>query len=271
MDTVALGFSQEEVVFILGILRSDFIPGLGRPPLGGATLDQARVAMAGAERSLIARGLLSVEPNQPVVVESIALVMIGTCAYPKYSLLLNFERDGQNEAHYFHIGERNLGVEHTVPENGIHIFKAFKDIHDTLEQVAIELGANDQPTPAGSEVKVNQSQLAIARDLIASDATARAAQMMAANGADQPTAAAFTEALANLDATVTILMIKHGDEPNMHLERYTLLMTRGKGFWLASGMPDESQDGTMSFRPTASADLRALLGKQLVAELASAA
>lgn len=260
-ESLTMAFSQEEVVYLLALIQVRFIPGLGEAPLGEATEDQVRGALAGAERALTARGLVSVSGDGRRLIQSYVMGLVGTCAYPAKSLLLNVEPGtSPAQAYYFHVGPEQLTVEHTVPQNGIHLFTAYEQAGDGLARIASLLNIDHQAAPGGDSGKLEERTLPIALDLIAAGALEKAQQVLSQGGLDAATAAVLVSSLESLVARVDCLGVEHGSEP-AKLTSYSLLVT-AKGYWLLEPSGDE-QGKILVIRPVAADALRALIGEQL--------
>jgi hypothetical protein len=125
-EELVMNVSQEELQYLLAMMKVTTIPGLDEAMFEGANSRDLTVALAVVERALLARGFLIPQENGTLKMDEAPFALVGTCAFPAYSLLFRRESSTDVESLFWH-GTKHLRVEHSIPLPGIHSFKAFTD------------------------------------------------------------------------------------------------------------------------------------------------
>jgi hypothetical protein len=126
-ETLNVLLSREELLFLLYVLKTDFIPGLDADPLGNLTNDQKKLSLVFAERALRARELAGVDPQGGLVVREALMLLIATCAYS--DLMISAHHFPSNQAPqqaFWHV-RSGVVVLHTRPEAPLHHFAFVPD------------------------------------------------------------------------------------------------------------------------------------------------
>ncbi|NUM45015.1 MAG: hypothetical protein HUU38_09930, partial [Anaerolineales bacterium] len=126
--------SQEELFTSLAYLRLPGILGLDGSVFDQLTPEQTRLSIGIAERALIARCFLTVQPNeQQLQPAPILLAALLTCARPQHTLIVTRHRPDQTFNYFFHTVNENT-IFHTQNFPGVHQF-----IRLTPQQIAANL------------------------------------------------------------------------------------------------------------------------------------
>jgi len=136
-ENLSVLLSQEELIFLLFILKADFIPGLDPDPLGEMTKEQKGLALAHAERALRARDLVMVDEKGELEVREMLLLIIGTCAYPELMISLHhFPTNAAPNRTFWNL-RSGVIVAHNRPQPPLHGFSMLKD-RDLLRQQIVD-------------------------------------------------------------------------------------------------------------------------------------
>lgn len=207
-----VNISQEELLYLLRVLGAPIIPGMAPTVFDGATKRDIGIAVGVAERSLIARGLIIPKDNGKVDIDEAVLALVGTCAMPVYSVVVEVASAETSQGIFWH-GTEHILVEHNSPLRGIHKFKALEKEINLAKHIQECL-----PSPGEKSLKVPEGLLEenfyeqgknIMRD---TNSVEEAAQSFTAGGLDNKTATELAKAMESVESTLTIGFIRHQSE-----------------------------------------------------------
>jgi hypothetical protein len=203
-EELVMNVSQEELQYLLAMMKVTTIPGLDKAMFNGANSRDLTVALTVVERALLARGFLIPQENGMLKMDEAPFALVGTCAFPTYSLLFRRESSTDVESLFWH-GTKHLMVEHSIPLPGIHSFKAFTDPDPFYETVFEWVEIPDRPKsdcPAGQidlatyqQVKRQASENADSTTLI---------EALEGVGLERDTAEGLVTALRNAEYTLLL-------------------------------------------------------------------
>ena len=211
---VSVALSMEEVYVLLRLLRATSMPGLDLTPFEldarGIPSEPARRALAAATNGLIARGV--VKPDFPartgadeggeeavprkLEVPADVIALLGACAFGAYTLRLVTVTPERAMDVYLHELKR-VGVAHTIPVAGIHLFNGLRGREGVLHAVRALLGLREQPAVGAAVLTVPESLLFAARDAALMGRTAESIQLLQGAGVPRPEATAFAGAMSD--------------------------------------------------------------------------
>lgn len=191
-NTLLLRFAQEELVYLLRALQIGKFPGLQEKPLGNLDADHQSLALAVADRTLQARGIVIGEGSQERRVDPVAAGLLRDCAHPTYTLLADVIRSKQVYNRYLYTFSTYSAIEHSLVNPGIHCFISTSSRTETIERVsaALHLEANDEVTfDAGTNsesyrISMSSERLNAARVALSTD-PGKAAQLLASELPDE--------------------------------------------------------------------------------------
>ncbi len=118
-----LTISQEELYFLLVLLKSRGIPGMEGIFEPDATEIERTHILDAARRALVARNIVTIHPDGRVTMDDFSLAVIGTCVRPLFSVIMENTGLDRSSGVFWH-AIKGLIVEHTIPQQGIHRFRA---------------------------------------------------------------------------------------------------------------------------------------------------
>ncbi len=134
MPDPILTLSQEELYFLLVLLKSRRIPGLEGIFEPDASERERTNLLDAARRALVARGLVTLQVDGRATMDEFALAVIGTCVRPLYSVMMENTALDRSNGVFWH-GIQALLVEHTIPQRGIHRFRALPADSDLVRRL----------------------------------------------------------------------------------------------------------------------------------------
>lgn len=118
-----LTLSQEELYFLLVLLKARRIPGMEGIFEPDASERERTNLLDAARRALVARGLVTLKVDGRATMDEFTLAILGTCVRSLYSVMMENTALDRSSGVFWH-GIRGMIVEHTIPQQGIHRFMA---------------------------------------------------------------------------------------------------------------------------------------------------
>jgi hypothetical protein len=234
-----ISLSQEELIYLLMLMKTTSIPGLEAQPMVNLGKEQTNLLLAAAERSLLARGFIHIENGKTVGIDQVILALVGTCAMPEYSVLVStsFGRSKQ-QSQFFHAAQK-MAVEHTITRPGLHHFIALKKTMDFLPRIKIFLRLSNQPAAPGSSIQLSPDTFQKAGDM-AIQSQSDAIALLQTLGIDHQNAERLAVALAGpvSNSSVVAIEFAKSDHPT---PKGMALLEGSKGIW---SMQFQSQNGS---------------------------
>lgn len=205
-----LTVSQEELYFLLVLLKCRGIPGMEGIFEPDASERERTNLLDAARRALVARGLVSLQLDGRATMDEFALAVIGTCARPLYSVMMeNTALDRSNGVFWHAI--KGLIVEHTIPQQGIHRFRALPADSDLARRLlgAAEVKPREDAGPVEEGVVMQEAfdrARKASRD--AGDEGA-ACEVLAQGGMAHPAAEKLAALLAQAETSTTVAFTRH--------------------------------------------------------------
>lgn len=134
--------SRHEVLVTLNALEAEVIPGLGPDPLGELTPDQNRLALAIAQRAMLAHGFIQIQ-DAGLVFHQWLLNAVGTCAFAPKALMILQRTSGNNPQQYFvHLNDDVIAM-HTWDGGFLHTFSLLPSRDYLIHSVIDITGGSD--------------------------------------------------------------------------------------------------------------------------------
>ena len=205
---LALSVSQEELLYLVTLMNQTIIPGLDPTAFEGVTEREMNLLLGIAERALIARGFI-LPGEKGMQMDEVPLAMIGACAYPAFSVILNLAAQQAAYGLFWH-GIKNLTVEHTTPMPGIHKFRAVPSDAVLTEEIIQKTGSPDKSSKKTLTGTVSDEAYIEAQALIQEKADLKkAAKSLKKGGLEEENAAALAEAIQSTERSIQAGFIQH--------------------------------------------------------------
>lgn len=264
-EKLTLDLGQEELVVLLWLLRTPTLPGLGADPLQGLKGEVAAQALASAERSLRARGLLVVKDEGPLEIDATVMALVGTCVIADSTLVCTTaENDGAFNSRYLY-STKHLIVEHTNSESGIHHFETVAGKKGQATRIIEALDLQDTPAPSGSPIIASEKQI---QELTAS--LARLAEDAAMDPAAAERSGLKADSVNSLLSAfsalkkVALVAVRRRSASAQAAADAMVLLQSAEGYW--SMEPTQKADkGNLYLRPMSTADVHMRIASLLEA------
>lgn len=205
-----LTLSQEELYFLLVLLKSRRIPGMEGIFDVDATERERTNLLDAARRALVARGLLTLQVDGRATMDEFTLAVIGTCVRPIFSVMMENTALDRSNGIFWH-GIRGLIVEHTLPQQGIHRFRPMPGDTDLVKRIVD--AAEVSPAEAGAlvdEVVVMEDAFTRARKASRDEVDEKAAcEALEQGGVPEQTAEKLAAILAQAETSTTVAFSRH--------------------------------------------------------------
>jgi hypothetical protein len=227
MDTLNLQLGHSELIYLLWLMKTLSLPGIGSKPFGGISGEQVMASLAAAEQSLQARGLIAVQ-DTGVRIDQGALILVGSCALAKTSLLVESQtKDAPPVALYFHYHSK-AWVRRSLLEQGIHRFELIESPLPDCERLLVEV-----PSPNGTapeEFTLPKVILDQVLDLFSRHELDEINKVLESAGLSAEVSAALIDTLSNLEQKLFVGVTYHNRSENMSGE--SIVVLRGPlGYW----------------------------------------
>jgi hypothetical protein len=205
-----LTISQEELYFLLVLLKSRGIPGMEGIFEPDATEIERTHLLDAARRALVARNLVTLHPDGRVTMDDFSLAVIGTCVRPLFSVIMENTGLDRSSGVFWH-AIKGLIVEHTIPQQGIHRFRALPADTDLVRRLAGAAEVKLRDEIGGMEEGVVMQEAFDRARKTARDGGDEAAGSEALKEGGMPVQAAKNLAaiLAGTEASTTVAFVRH--------------------------------------------------------------
>lgn len=227
-QTLSFALSHEELVALLGILNLPTLPGMESNLVESyMSNDDQRLMVAAGQRSLQARGMVAVLPDQVQVDQMIAGILYACGSSRAMLTVISTPANGQiPDRTLYYIHER-LIVEWSNPVIGVHQLRLLPDLK-TLASAILVTTDSQGDAPTFEPAVFPLDQLRIYRDAVQSQQSGIEALLQV--GASQDIADLIHYLISNLVMTHTILGVDLRSEQGVN-KAFNLLHSGGKS-WL---------------------------------------
>jgi hypothetical protein len=235
MNTFNLYLGHSELIYLLWLMKTLSLPGIGPKPFGGIPGVQVMASLTAAEQSLQARGLIASQ-DAGVRIDQQALILIGSCALAKASLMVESQtKDADPVALYYHFHSK-IWVRRSLLEQGIHRFDLIEspvpDFNDLIANTPPSVNGN-----APAELTLPREVLGQVFDLLFRSPLADINRTLANAGLIAQFAASVVDTLGSFEQKIFISVTYHNRAENMSGESVVLL--RGQqGYWRLDSLVD---------------------------------
>lgn len=205
-----LTVSQEELYFLLVLLKARRIPGMEGIFEPDASERERTNLLDAARRALVARGLISLQVDGRATMDEFALAVIGTCVRPVYSILMENTALDRSSGVFWH-AIQSLIVEHSLPQEGIHRFRALPADTDLVHRMmgASEAKLHEESGPVQESVLM-QATFDKARQVCRDEGDETAGrEVLAQGGLPGPAAEKLAAVLASAENSTTVAFVRH--------------------------------------------------------------
>lgn len=257
-----LTLSQEELYFLLVLLKSRRIPGMEGIFDVDASDSERTHLLDAARRALVARGLVTLQVDGRATMDEFTLAVIGTCVRPLFSVMMENTALDRSSGVFWH-GITGLIVEHTLPQQGIHRFRALPAGTDLVSLIvgAAEVYPSETNLPL-AEVRLMEEAFARARKASRDEADEEAARVaLVQGGAPGGEAEKLAALLAQAETSTTVAFARRS-YPEGGEELFGGTALSGPGGAILT-VPTGTGSGEVRVRPLSRQDWRSWLEMML--------
>lgn len=159
-DAFRIRLAQEELVYLLRALKLPSLPGLGASPLGALDTDHQALALAVADRTLQARGVVTHVFEQQRRLDPIVAGLLQACSQARYLLSFATRHTAPAGVAAILTGfSEGLAVEQSLVAPGIHEFLALGTAGDVIARLQLPLHLTDTPAGPGEPARMRAALL----------------------------------------------------------------------------------------------------------------
>jgi hypothetical protein len=263
MPSQSLSFvlSHEEILLILHLLEAPALPGLDVEALAGMPREERAQRLSTAERSLKARGFVSVLNDGTVELDPVVVSLVCACTVPNCSFLATTQTSQSSQVRYYHRHrESNTLVEQAFPELGFHEFSSLPTSNSVAERMEAFLGLHHQPSPLGSPFEIPEDTLTRARDIARRSSLEATAEYLRTCGLSEETAHQFALATVNPVRNGSVVRVDYVDQQDRNETKVSGFATLEgpDGIWMLAPVPKD-ESGKVRAAPASAETTRARL------------
>jgi hypothetical protein len=226
----SIQLSQEELVYLLWRKKIATIPSLGPKPLDYGNEKLRNLALAVAERSLIARGLLVATKNGQFDLSSETSSWFKLVESAKKFIAVKERTPDQDwTASSYYLGENKV-LEHKLPYSGVHHLKEMASLPEKIDQL---LQLTESKVQEGFYLPPSAMLTVLEK---ASQSTESAQDYLEKLNIDQAKAKAFANDLASWRKHISLVAFVPDDPSPIE---HNLFYTK-RGVWLIQSAQDQS-------------------------------
>lgn len=244
---LVVNLSQEELLYILNLIQASTILGIDPDIFKDASEREIGVAVEVAGRALVARGFIKPNGNSNIKIDEVPLSLVGTCARPSYSVLIEIVRPERTMKIYWH-GTEHLTVEHIVIAPGIHKLRALSLQDKLIERLSEHLTfKSGKKLQFNSIKKIERQVYQQSRDFAIKNQSDRAEQVLIRNGVATVDAQQFVNMLTKAETTYTIGFIHHTRPEEKSLFKGGTLIISPEGCCLVEPLEGDKEVDILPF------------------------
>lgn len=252
-EAILLRFAREELVYLLRALKIATLTGLGSNPMGDLDDDHQALALAVADRTLRARGVVHWDTSQERSIDPLVAGLLRDCARPDYSLAVEIRREEQPLVQYRYAFTGHVVIEQSLPEPGVHQWVALATRGDVLDRLNKLVGVSPTLAGIGQPSQISLKLLMKVRAMAPTDPN-EARRLLGASF-PRETASSLVSALATPGAVHYLALWKGApDQPTEHppIANLTVLMGQQHLFYL---LQQPGEIGPVEVAPTTAAHI----------------
>ncbi len=215
MDTNAsifLKFSQEELCYLMSLMQTGTLPGMGEDPLSRYSEAERPAILRAGFNSLQARGMLQYDvPSKKVSLDTLLLAIISTCSNPQATLYISrIPVDAPPTIVYYH-QKKQFFVGHLMETGQIHGMKAFFDADTAHIAIASEIFTTPQPPANSISIEISEESFNAILRLVADDNLTEALEASKKAGLGAEISAKLVECLQTMSANSMLATVRFAE------------------------------------------------------------
>jgi hypothetical protein len=208
-NDLVLNLSQEELLFILNLLHAPTTLGIDPEIFKDASQREIGFAVKVAERALIARGFIKPTVKGNFEIDEVPMALVGTCALPSYSILIEIASPERTINIYWH-GTEHLTVEHIVVAPGIHGLRALSLQDKLIEHLSEHLPFTVEKKPDFKRMKkLDKKVYEKSRDFAVNNQIDKAEKVLINAGINSVDGHQLADLITKANTTYAIGFIRH--------------------------------------------------------------
>lgn len=205
-NRIEIQLSHEEILYLISLLKTGTLPGLGENPLEAYPENERDIMLRSGFNSLQARGLVQYQAEtKTVTLDSVLLALFSTCAMPRKTLF--FSRIPVHSAPvaiYFHEKDR-LFVSHRAVPGLIHIFNGLFEHQAVQEAIFAELTFENGTDSTFPDIQTTSNRFDGLLELLLQEKREEAKTLCIESGLAPRVAESLIESLDSMTANATLL------------------------------------------------------------------
>ncbi len=251
-SALTLGFSSEEMFYLLDCLSAPELPGIDREPFSQLQEAQQKLALDVARRALLARQLL-VPGDGGLQADPLVPILLGPNVAPEHSIIIWRSGGAEPERTYFAHSLKDVHVLRWTSALGIHQFVLVEDKAALEKSVLDLLALEGGELLSGPVSRIQAATFEQAKAAAAERGAAAAESLLRESRVPAETAAAVAAALAAPKALVSMAGMHHGRENSRSEFSFTVLKG-DHGVWLIES-PETDSDDQLTIRPSSASEV----------------
>jgi hypothetical protein len=247
--TVKLG--AQELLFLLSTLHIQLFPNLGQGLMQELGEVQAAQVFSAGINSLRARDWLEVNPeDRTIVINSILLGLLGTCALAKQLLLVKHQVVGYPEqTSCIYVG-KDLTTIHESNEPGIHQFTGIIEQQEVMSYISARLNLSPTSSQIGQGLQLTEAVFAGITQAISNQRILEATAILRAESISADIADQFIEFLCSVEAVALFAALQiDAESASPYINTFALLES-STGFWVLQPHMQEKEIQNLYLAPT---------------------
>lgn len=164
-DMLLMRFAQEELIYLQRALEITVFPGFEASSFAKLDEDHQALALAVADRTLRARGVVRWDGATQRDVDLIAAGMLRDHTHSHFTLLTDITRKGQPDRRFLYTCTKTSAIEHSKPEPGIHQFIGFPTAQALVKRLSAMLDLQEAQESQGRSGWISKERWAAALEI----------------------------------------------------------------------------------------------------------
>lgn len=213
-QTPGMVLSQEELIYVIGLLKGESIPGLDLQSFIDLNQEEKELVLMITERALRARGLAAMDEEGQLLLNRQMLDLVTTCLMAEKGILCQFLPKGEGPGEGFNVfGNQGQWVAKWMVQPGLYSVITLPNEEQLLETVLAATSCQTLPGGSFTPLAFSEAVLAEGRRLAAENGVEPAARLWVDNGGDPQAAAAVAGLLHRVpDVAVIHLFNRKGEQ-----------------------------------------------------------
>ena len=257
-ESTALVLSRTELVYVLNTLQASKIIGVELKELD-LPQEQFEALLQGAEQSLAASSLLTLDEQAQerlLVPELVGLVE----ALPFCSLAFVVVRGvrGKGQQMFIFNFYKDIIVEHTMPQEGLHRLVAIGSLEDFFARVESLVPLKPVIVEERPQLSISQAGFEELRQIVQADSDGAAQSILIASGLEEDLASALVQALGNPQFTLSLACLECEQSTVIDANSVAVFADEQSAWGIWQGTVD-GDDSEILILPTGINDVRSMI------------